>query len=1144
MGRALIGDAYDAFYQDPDEPHELQFALTTAGLPSEDPVPHLKRRLGESMHEGHHREVYHRVLHFAEQLKEVEKPLRRVPKQKQFGSVQELQAAYQHLDAPLEQFYTAAKRLHLLDITAEQPEGEALADELGESEDSTWGRRRSNEEKKKAKAGKGTGSSKKDAGKGTGSSKKGAGVCKGKTVFDAPQCSLISTGGACLAKKSLAGTPMCAWANVDTKTRRRRYGLTGMISHNLGVMLSAGKKGLGMVFKLLRMCTVKFLQMIGMFMKAFVTKIAKMFTKIPGMGKIAKMIHDCSNHLQVSGRIKCGAGQLGPPDKNGHQTCANGGGSGQNWLWTERVNTRRPAHEWLNHLPDSSECHDQKSSTPGEAPSDTAALAKPKACYGPHMAAGAYGTKSAKHYSAAHDNTSPMYRGPPGKFDGYKWVTGTIHNAPQNQKGFAYCADRYFNANHGGGHSYGTYKTKQENEFWRKFDYEKYRQACEYDNRCILYNLNSYGNHQGFFRCVPRAHAEDPRFAEISGYKQRNSKPHDDGRTFVKGKVLRAQTAAAMWQRPAQPYLGGRNMKKQWIAPAKGDDENNARAHKLMGDTCIHYGWNSTFQEEKEGYLPPTAVRCLSQQFRVFTDEATFGVCLGFSPSRAGKMISDMLLKPILKLLPGGLDTYLGPAFYDLVGKFLGKKLITTLQGLPYYLGFVFRSICYLFGDFYNIQWANIIGGFHPDFNIDTKMGAVDVSHDASQDRMDRVYRGKARCKSAVTTGCPAAIPVRAGFVYGERSGDVTGSAYDTLYGGREKIKVHSTTVKAAYSKHSMCLKVPLCDTKLADSRKGSMYSADPKIGSLDCSGHGTCMWNMENGNHCKCDAGYSFYERCGRCCTKGTPMASCCDGSSATTEGEKKREITPKLLGIIGTLVGDEVKRACGKSSNVSMAELGMAAEKGDSTASAVTHGSKPAGQSSEKLAEDTLLQTGEDDALGAADDETRSSVGSFKDDQKKGGLSLYGHQYVSKRCNRLNKSKCKKKPGCNWSMVSGDDDLPMSDPWVSREKCVDAASWRCNTRKNFVDCLAHNKYGPSAVNWKFDGLCSSVIFNEKPKKKKLCSKGIRKREACDSNQDCPIFKGGGHAACKIYSAVEGCQVLAQQRCSALGYGVIMQHV
>merc|ERR1712196_623652 len=145
--------------------------------------------------------------------------------------------------------------------------------------------------------------------------------------------------------------------------------------------------------------------------------------------------------------------------------------------------------------------------------------------------------------------------------------------------------------------------------------------------------------------------------------------------------------------------------------------------------------------------------------------------------------------------------------------------------------------------------------------------------------------------------------------------------------------------------------------------------------------------------------------------------------------------------------------------------------------------------------------------------------------DQQKKGaGIALYGHQLVSKRCAGLNKQSCKNKLGCNWSLVPGDEDLPKADPSTSREKCVDAASWRCGVKKNFVDCVQHNKYGPSYVNWKFDSLCSGVMFDEKPKKRKLCSKGIRKRETCESNQDCPIFTGGGHAECKEYSAVAGC--------------------
>merc|ERR1712010_131053 len=92
-----------------------------------------------------------------------------------------------------------------------------------------------------------------------------------------------------------------------------------------------------------------------------------------------------------------------------------------------------------------------------------------------------------------------------------------------------------------------------------------------------------------------------------------------------------------------------------------------------------------------------------------------------------------------------------------------------------------------------------------------------------------------------------------------------------------------------------MCLKVPLCDTKLADSRKGNMYS--PTTGSGDCSGHGTCMWNMQKGNHCKCDSGYSFAEACMRCCATGTSKEACCKSSPKKSEELEKAAISKKDL-------------------------------------------------------------------------------------------------------------------------------------------------------------------------------------------------------------------------------------------------------
>merc|ERR1719502_1497290 len=91
---------------------------------------------------------------------------------------------------------------------------------------------------------------------------------------------------------------------------------------------------------------------------------------------------------------------------------------------------------------------------------------------------------------------------------------------PHNHKFWAlrhFCAHRYSPSAMPGetetpGETEAKWTNTQDKNFWQNWDYHKERHNCEYDNRCIFYDLKWYGNHQGRYRCVPRIHREDPRY--------------------------------------------------------------------------------------------------------------------------------------------------------------------------------------------------------------------------------------------------------------------------------------------------------------------------------------------------------------------------------------------------------------------------------------------------------------------------------------------------------------------------------------------------------------------------------------------------------------------------------------------------------
>merc|ERR1711871_389073 len=95
-------------------------------------------------------------------------------------------------------------------------------------------------------------------------------------------------------------------------------------------------------------------------------------------------------------------------------------------------------------------------------------------------------------------------------------------------------------------------------------------------------------------------------------------------------------------------------------------------------------------------------------------------------------------------------------------------------------------------------------------------------------------------------SGCPDAIPLREAQVTGGRAGDFSDSPLSSMQPGRFWIRMASEKLQVSYLKSSLCVKIPVCDTTLANWASGAIYNTAQA--SVDCSGHGQCVWNKRLG--------------------------------------------------------------------------------------------------------------------------------------------------------------------------------------------------------------------------------------------------------------------------------------------------------
>jgi len=154
----------------------------------------------------------------------------------------------------------------------------------------------------------------------------------------------------------------------------------------------------------------------------------------------------------------------------------------------------------------------------------------------------------------------------------------------------------------------------------------------------------------------------------------------------------------------------------------------------------------------------------------------------------------------------------------------------------------------------------------------------VDFSLDSSLGRNRKVYRTTTgRCtQDGKGTGCPDALPARSATVSAMRMGDRTTTPYATMWPVRQSSKIGRGVAYISYVKLVLCVTLPVCNTAKIRSAS-AMY--DHNGMSRDCSGHGLCVWNFQQGNHCQCQPGYKYDNVTQSCCPEGYTKA--CEGAS-----------------------------------------------------------------------------------------------------------------------------------------------------------------------------------------------------------------------------------------------------------------------
>lgn len=624
-----------------------------------------------------------------------------------------------------------------------------------------------------------------------------------------------------------------------------------------------------------------------------------------------------------------------------------------------------------------------------------------------------------------------------------------------------------------------------------------------------------------------------------------------------------------MWQQSTYAYQGSSTRKRQTLglktgfiggpkaaftaaafsATAPWDSERELRkAFIPTGDICLDYA---------EGQIPKTKQRCISRAFFETADKYRIMICMGWNPASFTKMVVDTFVQPVLNLLPASLRSIFVAAITHQV-QTLGPKFDLFMTIGPQVLGFSFgmKDLWFLWyhsiGNIWMrlkqvlLTWVqfdikNELTGLHPHSQLSSVTTVRDYALDSQADRMARVYStdNDATCPSK-QLNCPQHIPVRDAQLTGFRYGNamlpdrthkehpdlvtIAGGAYMTGFPGPISSQLGSYDVSVNGIKGSLCLKLPVCDTKLFE-RTGSLYS---EAGSLmDCSGHGRCTWNARRGNHCQCDQGYVYNTEQQWCCKEGQNTAQCQLSAQAKPNGtergkpeEYRGEISQRLMSVISKLVKTEVKKkifanqSTGKEAEDALVllQLKEEAQKASDDSSEQNENTLDASPAPETPKKDQNSDSGcQFGILGCKIPALTTSI-TVKEP------FFRGSEVTSLVCRNLTEARCKQRSGCTWE----------------KGTCSDAASWTCAVRKKLLNCDATYMYAPKGMGSQIDSMCGKLLLGQKRTRKKVCLLGPRRNMECATDEQCG--PPGVGTTCKEWKALEGCGNKVVHPCHALG--------
>jgi len=474
---------------------------------------------------------------------------------------------------------------------------------------------------------------------------------------------------------------------------------------------------------------------------------------------------------------KCSYGEWSKEDG----TCANGGGTGMNWLFTDKFDTRKGTHSWTKIVADNSECHEQSEETMDKINKEFKKtgknIMKIKPCTGkveftvknlakgqveimmPDVATG----KMKKHTlpsdkdlkaqihkrSCEGTKFSSISPSTPGCLGGIPESRQRIMNgAEAKTSDKRFCDQRYSDFQ---GDSSGDNPTVP-TEFWSQWSYKRAKTTCEsIDNRCKLIDLSHQtSSPQAAYRCVAKINKLDPRF-EIM-----NQLMFDSGNiSSSKSTPIKDLTNFyAKWQRATLPFAGGVNgisaatgaddfpnpikQLHQWAPP-----EQLRKGYRRSGDVCVNMPAGS-----------PSRMRCLSQMMQWNADAANPFVCAGYNPQAVAKLLVEKLIMPLCQL-PGIkvvgkyiADALSSPGMQAWMAEKVGPKfdgfLAHSVGMLIPYIGtaisFFYRHGTEQFKDWTQFDFRGLLKLSNPRSLMYTSTGFIDFSIDPKLDRMSKVY--------------------------------------------------------------------------------------------------------------------------------------------------------------------------------------------------------------------------------------------------------------------------------------------------------------------------------------------------------------------------------------------------------------------